>query len=178
MKEIYIKRKVKDDSIKLDFADVMQKIMNLRLNNINDEFINDIIDCIRKSHCGSFILDKRIKDIKDEKDDLLLYITVDDYKILMHRDVEKDFMHLQKVHEEKAKEKIKKTPNHPNNDYPRDSEKLKGDLKGWFSQRISKKDRLVYKKDIDERIVYIAAVCGHYDDAPKRTKTTKAYREM
>ena len=73
-------------------------------------------------------------------------------------------------------EKISKTPNHPNNDFPEDSEALKGNLKGWFSQRISKKDRLVYKKDSDKKIIYIATVCGHYDEAPNRTKSTSSYR--
>ena len=79
---------------------------------------------------------------------------------------------------EKAKEKICKTPKHPNNDCPRDSEKLSGDLNGWYSQRISKKDRLVYKKDADNKIVYIATVCGHYDKAPNRIKSTDAYRRI
>ncbi|OKZ73923.1 MAG: hypothetical protein BHW00_07090 [Clostridium sp. 26_22] len=94
----------------------------------------------------------------------------------MHRDVEKDLNRLQKKQAEKAKEKISKTPNYPNNDSPEDSELLKGDLKGWLSQRISKKDRLVYKIESNKKIVYIAAAYGHYDEAPRRSKSTASYR--
>lgn len=191
LKEIYTKRKSKEAAIKFDFADIMQKIYDLKSNNINDDFINDIIDCIGIAHCGYFILDKRIDDFKtkreemfsinfreeiEKKGELLNYLLIEDYTILMHRDVEKDLELLKKGQKEKAREKIHKTPNHPNNDSPRDSEKLKGDLKGWFSQRISQKDRLVYKKDSDEKTVYIAAAYSHYDEAQRRIKKTEAYR--
>lgn len=184
----YMKKLPKDDSIKFDFADIMEALLDykngLEINNTKDDFINDINDCIEKSCCKTFIIEKRIKDFKDEKDkyfcvnigDLLHFTPVDNYQILGHRDIKKDFKYLQKEQKEKAMEKISKTPNHPNNDFPEDSEALKGNLKGWFSQRISKKDRLVYKKDSDKKIIYIATVCGHYDEAPNRTKSTSSYR--
>ncbi len=41
-------------------------------------------------------------------------------------------------------------------------ERLKGDLAGLWSRRISDKDRLVYK--FDEERIYIFAIGGHYDD--------------
>ncbi len=109
---------------------------------------------------------------------MLNYSPVNDYKILGHKDIKKDFVHLQKGQAEKAKEKIRKTPNHPNNDVPGDSKVLRGELKGWFSQRISKKDRLVYKLDFANKIVYIATACSHYDEAPRRIKSTDKYRPI
>ena len=165
-------------------------------NNFLDDFIKDIIDCLNDFYGKNLVLERRIKnfneskenwfyidfyeEIKKESDYLLNYTIVDNCKILMHRDVEKDFKCLQKKQEIKAKEKISKTPKYPKNDSPEDSELLKGDLKGWLSQRISKKDRLVYKiesdKKTDKKIVYIAAAYGHYDKASRRTKSTDAYR--
>ena len=115
------------------------------------------------------------KEIEKEKSLLLNYIPVKDYKILMHRDVKKDFQCLQKKQLIKAKEKISKTPKYPNNDCLKDSEVLKGNLKGWLSQRISQRDRLVYKIEKDEKIVYIATVCDHYKEAPRRSKTISTY---
>lgn len=176
--------------------DSVSGLENNNENNFIDDFIKDIIDCLNDFYGKNLILERRIKNfneakdnwfyidfnekIKKEGDQLLNYILVNDCKILMHRDVEKDLNSLQKKQAEKAKEKISKTPNYPNNDFPEDSELLKGDLKGWLSQRISKKDRLVYKiesdKKTDKRIVYIAAAYGHYDEAPRRSKSTASYR--
>lgn len=181
---------------RIDFAEIMEELLDfkgkLENNNEKDDFINDIIDCIKDSHCKNLILEKRIKnfneskenwfyldfykEIEKEEDLALNYTLVNNYTILMHRDVKKDWNHLQKGQVKKAKEKISKTPKHPYNDSPEDSEPLKGDLKGWFSQRISKKDRLVYRIEKDKKIVYIAAVCTHYDDAPKRSKSMDSYR--
>lgn len=41
-------------------------------------------------------------------------------------------------------------------------ESLKGNLSGYWSRRISEKDRLVYR--FDETTIYIAACKGHYGD--------------
>jgi len=41
-------------------------------------------------------------------------------------------------------------------------EPLKHNLKGFWSRRISQKDRLIYK--FDENYIYIFAIGGHYDD--------------
>ncbi|MBQ0761129.1 MAG: Txe/YoeB family addiction module toxin [Zhongshania sp.] len=41
-------------------------------------------------------------------------------------------------------------------------EQLRHNLTGFWSRRISQKDRLVYK--FDEHSIYIFAIGGHYDD--------------
>lgn len=41
-------------------------------------------------------------------------------------------------------------------------ESLKGNLTGYWSRRITEKDRLIYR--FDETTIYIAACKGHYDD--------------
>ena len=40
-------------------------------------------------------------------------------------------------------------------------ETLKGNLSGYWSRRITEKDRLIYR--FDENTIYIAACKGHYD---------------
>ena len=41
-------------------------------------------------------------------------------------------------------------------------EQLRHNLSGFWSKRISQKDRLIYK--FDEKSIYIFAIGGHYDD--------------
>lgn len=41
-------------------------------------------------------------------------------------------------------------------------EPLKHNLSGFWSKRISQRDRLIYK--FDENYIYIFAIGGHYDD--------------
>ena len=41
-------------------------------------------------------------------------------------------------------------------------EALRGNLSGYWSRRITEKDRLIYR--FDETTIYIAACKGHYDD--------------
>jgi len=176
----YMKKMPKDKSIRFDFADVMQKLLDckwgLEINNDKDEFIRDIIDCIKKAHCGKLILEKRVKDFKDAKEEFFIECKIiGDYKILNHRDVEKDWRHLQKSYIKKANEIIDNTPNFPKNEPPK-NDPLHADIKGWFSQRVSKKDRVVYKKDSTEKKIYIATVCDHYKDAERRSRSTKSYR--
>ena len=194
MKIIYARRSSKDDPIKYDFAEIMQELFDRKIglekNNSYDDFINDIIDCINNSHSKSYIRDKRIKDFKDAKekyycidykekcknsDNLLIdYTSVNDYRILMHKDVEKDWAHIQQ-YLKKANEIINNTPNFPENIPPK-NDILHGDLKGWISQRVSHKDRVVYRKESKEKTIYIATVCDHYKDAARRSKSTKSYR--
>ena len=193
MRFIYAKKTSIDDSLKYDFAEVMQELLDRKIgldkNNAKDDFINDIIDCINNSACISYIRDKRIKDFKDDKEKYycieyngrsildkgkINFSLVGDYKILMHRDVEKDWIHIQK-YIDKANEIIANTPNFPNNIPPK-NDPLEADIKGWFSQRVSHKDRVVYKKDSKEKIVYIATVCDHYKNAARRTKSNAAYK--
>lgn len=132
MRFIYAKKSTIDDSIKYDFAEVMQELLDrkigLDMNNSKDDFINDIIDCINNSASTSFIRDKRIKEFSDDKEkyfcieffkskindsNTINYSLIGDYKILMHRDVEKDWAHIQK-YIDKANEIIMNTPNFPN----------------------------------------------------------------
>lgn len=169
------------DSILSEFTEILDKLAEreyaLEMNNEYDEFLNDIINCMEKSGCKDFILKKRVKDFEYSKDKYFhIEYKVDDYDILYHRDVKKDWKFLEDAYLKEANEKVRKTPKHPFNDSEKDSEKLTKNLKGWFSQRIGKKDRLVYKKDAKNKVVYIATVCDHYKDAPGRTKKLTAYR--
>lgn len=43
-------------------------------------------------------------------------------------------------------------------------ERLKGDLKGFWSRRITKADRMIYKIDGDKILVGIVSLKGHYGD--------------
>jgi toxin YoeB len=43
-------------------------------------------------------------------------------------------------------------------------ERLKYDLSGYWSRRINKKDRLIYKVNEDEVVVIIVSALGHYFD--------------
>ena len=189
----YMKKLPADHPTILGFTEIMEELIERKVgietNKGNDEFINNIVDCISKSHCKDFILKKRIKDFKEAKDEyfcidfkeeidekILRDIIVDDYRILMHRDIKKDWKYLIKEQREEAYKKILKTPRHPFNDSIEDSEKLKANLKEWYSQKISEKDRLVYKKEKKEKVVYIATVYDHYKNAEGRIKKLAAYR--
>lgn len=178
----YLNKFSKDDSItdiKSDFVDIMEKLIDcksgLEINKEKDEFINDIVNCIQKSKCKDFILEKRIKDCEYEKNKYIECKIINDYKILMHRDVEKDWKHLKAGQIKKANEIIDNTPKFPKNEPPK-NDPLNANIKGWFSQRVSKKDRVVYKKDTTEKAIYIATVCDHYKDAERRSKSKKSYR--
>ncbi|MBE7508951.1 MAG: Txe/YoeB family addiction module toxin [Bacteroidia bacterium] len=43
-------------------------------------------------------------------------------------------------------------------------EQLKYDFKGYWSRRINKKDRLIYRVTEYEVIVYVVSAIGHYND--------------
>ena len=172
------------------FTDVLKEFKNfmedlftcsnelLDINNIEDEFINDIVDCIRTSMAEELIIEMRIEDIEKDKEKLLLYSMINDYEILMHPAIEKvDFKHLQEYQINSIKEHINKTPRHPYNDSPSDSERMHGKLKDWFKQKVSSpKEKMVYKKDEENKKVYIATVSDHYKYAEGRTRSTVAYR--
>jgi toxin YoeB len=46
---------------------------------------------------------------------------------------------------------------------PPSYEKLVGDLKGYYSRRINLQHRLVYKVDLEDKIVEVRAMWTHYD---------------
>lgn len=178
----YLERFAKDDYItaaKTSFADIMERLIerkkDLEINKEKDEFINDIISCIEKSKCRGLILEKRIRDCDYAKDKYIEYKEIDGYRILKHRDVEKDWKHLKEGQIKKANEIINNTPKFPKNEPPK-NDPLNANIKGWFSQRVSKKDRVVYKKDYTEKAIYIATVCDHYKNAEMRSKSKESYR--
>ncbi len=177
----YLNKFLRDSSIidiKFDFADIMEELIDYKSSLINqekDEFINDIINCIKNSKCKDFILEKRIKDCEYAKDKYIEYKIIDNYKILMHRDVEKDWKHLKEGQIKKANGIIDNTPKFPKNEPPK-NDPLNANIKGWFSQKVSKKDRVVYKKDTSKKAIYIATVCDHYKDAERRSKSKTSYR--
>jgi len=41
-------------------------------------------------------------------------------------------------------------------------EKLRGDLKGYYSRRINIKDRIVYSIDISNKVILIESILNHY----------------
>lgn len=43
-------------------------------------------------------------------------------------------------------------------------EALKNNLSGYWSRRLSQKDRLIYRVDEDIVIVFVVAALGHYSD--------------
>ena len=43
-------------------------------------------------------------------------------------------------------------------------EELKHEMKGYWSRRINKKDRIVYRVDNDIVTVYVVSAMGHYSD--------------
>lgn len=47
--------------------------------------------------------------------------------------------------------------------YPPSYEKLVGDLKGFYSRRINRQHRLVYKVDVKKMEIYIYRMWTHYD---------------
>ena len=68
----------KDDPIRFKFAEIMELLINsrsgLEINKEKDDFIDDIIDCISKSRCKDFILEKRVKDFKEAKEEFFVLI--------------------------------------------------------------------------------------------------------
>jgi toxin YoeB len=46
---------------------------------------------------------------------------------------------------------------------PPSYEKLVGDLKGYYSRRINLQHRLVYKVDLEDKIVEVRAMWTHYE---------------
>lgn len=47
--------------------------------------------------------------------------------------------------------------------YPPNFEKLRGNLSGFFSRRISFQHRLVYQVDEEKKVVFVARMWTHYD---------------
>ena len=64
--------------------------------------------------------------------------------------------------EEKAKKLLSILREDPFQNPP-SYEKLVGDLKGYYSRRINLQHRLVYKVDLEDKIVEVRAMWTHYE---------------
>ena len=89
------------------------------------------------------------------------------YRVIIKKTAKKDLIKHKKSGNLKSKIKISKIINelkiHPYS-WTGKPEQLKHNLTGFWSRRINKKDRLVYKVAEDIVTVYIVSALGHYDD--------------
>ena len=84
------------------------------------------------------------------------------YKVIIHKDAIKD---LEKLKQAKLTEKTKQLiESLKENPYCKPVEKLKGNLKGFFSKRINLHHRLVYSVNEDKKEVLIVSMWSHYGD--------------
>lgn len=89
------------------------------------------------------------------------------YQIEVKPTAEKDLENHKKSSSQATKNKITQLfaelEEHPYEGTGR-PEKLKGDLSGFWSRRINKKDRLIYSVDEGIVTVYVVSAMGHYAD--------------
>lgn len=89
------------------------------------------------------------------------------YSIIVTRRADNDLKHWRQSGNKSVQRKIEKIFNelreHPTTGTGK-PEQLKGDLSKYWSRRLNKKDRLIYRIDKNVVIVYILSLCGHYDD--------------
>ena len=84
------------------------------------------------------------------------------YKVIIHKDAIKD---LEKLKQTKLTEKTKQLiESLKENPYCKPVEKLKGNLKGFFSKRINLHHRLVYSVNEEKKEVSIVSMWSHYGD--------------
>lgn len=81
---------------------------------------------------------------------------------------DKDLQYWQKLGDKSILKKIEKIfdelTEHPASGIEK-VEKLKGDLSGYWSRRLSKKDRIIYKIEDSIVTVYVLSLRGHYSDS-------------
>ena len=83
-------------------------------------------------------------------------------KVIIHKDAIKD---LEKLKQAKLTEKTKQLiESLKENPYCKPVEKLKGNLKGFFSKRINLHHRLVYSVNEEKKEVSIVSMWSHYGD--------------
>ena len=82
------------------------------------------------------------------------------YEVRFTKEDKKDVIKLTLKIKQKLKQIIQ-TQISPN---PYEGKKLVGDLKGFLSLRLTRKDRIVYTIDESQKIVYIHRVKTHYGD--------------
>ena len=82
------------------------------------------------------------------------------YEIIFSKQAHKNIKYLTPKLQKKAKDIIRKriSPN------PYSGKALIGDMKGYYSVRLSYKDRIVYSIDEDRIIVFILRTKTHYGD--------------
>jgi toxin YoeB len=89
------------------------------------------------------------------------------YSIIVTRRADTDLKHWRQSGNKSVQRKIEKIFNelqeHPTTGTGK-PEQLKGELSKYWSRRLNKKDRLIYRIDDNVVIVYILSLCGHYDD--------------
>ena len=84
------------------------------------------------------------------------------YKVIIHKDAIKDLENLKQAKlTEKTKQLIESLKENP---YCKPVEKLKGNLKGFFSKRINLHHRLVYPVNEEKKEVSIVSMWSHYGD--------------
>lgn len=89
------------------------------------------------------------------------------YSIIATRRADKDLKHWHQSGDKAVQRKIEKIfdelRQHPTTGTGK-PEQLKGDLSKYWSRRLNKKDRIIYRIDDNIVIVYILSLRGHYDD--------------
>lgn len=89
------------------------------------------------------------------------------YSIIVTRRADKDLKHWHQHGDKSTQHKIEKIfdelREHPTTGSGK-PEQLKGNLSMYWSRRLNKKDRIVYRIDDNDVIVYILSLRGHYDD--------------
>ena len=90
-----------------------------------------------------------------------------EYTIQLTHKAEEQLQEWSKSGEDKSEKKIgelfEELRDHPE-DGTGQTERLKGDLTGYWSRRIDKKSRIVYKIDDADAKVTVISMLGHYDD--------------
>lgn len=82
---------------------------------------------------------------------------------IARKDLAKHFKVGDKATITKIETILKELTEHPTNGTGK-PEKLKHDLKGYWSRRINQKDRIVYRVQENIVTVFVVSAMGHYDD--------------
>lgn len=88
------------------------------------------------------------------------------YEIVFELKVQKQILHIKKTDKQsfiRLKRLLEELREHPYTGRG-NPERLKHELNVFWSRRINKKDRLVYRVDDVQIIVYIVSILGHYGD--------------
>jgi Txe/YoeB family toxin of toxin-antitoxin system len=81
------------------------------------------------------------------------------YTVLFAKQAKKDITKLSKS----QRKKVRDLAINVLQVHPQSGKKLVGELRGYYSLRINITDRMVYRIDEDEKIVYVLTCKTHYD---------------